>query len=232
MQISMEKITFLLLDSWVILILMSKEKEKAKKDIADVMGRVYERGLTTSLGGNISMRLGDIMLITPSSIDKASLSDSDIAEVDIHSGENLTPSLSLSIESEMHRQIYLKRESCVAVIHAHPVFSSLFSASENEIRTDIIAESYYQIRKVKKSPYFIMGSKALADAVSDDAVSFDAILLEKHGALTLSDKSLLVALERLECLENAAKMSIFSRFVDLNCLSEKEKYELDLLKNK
>lgn len=196
------------------------------------MRRVYERGLTTSLGGNISMRLGSVMLITPSSLDKASLGEGDIANVDIESGKNLTPCLKLSIESEMHRLIYLKRPTCKAVIHAHPVFSSLFSASEEKIRTDIIAESYYQLGRVVKTSYAIMGSRELAEKVSDDAFSCCAVLLERHGALTVSDKSLLEALERLECLENAARMSLLSRDMKLNCLSENEKYELDLLRKK
>ena len=195
---------------------MSEERKRAEKEIADTMRRVYERGLTTSLGGNISMRLGSVMLITPSSLDKASLGDED----------------KLSIESEMHRLIYLKRPTCKAVIHAHPVFSSLFSASEEEIRTDIIAESYYQLGRVVKTPYAIMGSRELAEKVSDDAFSCCAVLLERHGALTVSDKSLLEALERLECLENAARMSLLSRDMKLNCLSENEKYELDLLRKK
>lgn len=211
---------------------MSEERKRAEKEIADTMRRVYERGLTTSLGGNISMRLGSVMLITPSSLDKASLGDEDIAKVDIESGRNLTPCLKLSIESEMHRLIYLKRPTCKAVIHAHPVFSSLFSASEEEIRTDIIAESYYQLGRVVKTPYAIMGSRELAEKVSDDASSCCAVLLERHGALTVSDKSLLEALERLECLENAARMSLLSRDMKLNCLSENEKYELDLLRKK
>ncbi len=211
---------------------MSEERKRAEKEIADTMRRVYERGLTTSLGGNISMRLGSVMLITPSSLDKASLGDEDIANVDIESGKNLTPGLKLSIESEMHRLIYLKRPTCKAVIHAHPVFSSLFSASEEEIRTDIIAESYYQLGRVVKTSYAIMGSRELAEKVSDDASSCCAVLLERHGALTVSDKSLLEALERLECLENAARMSLLSRDMKLNCLSENEKYELDLLRKK
>lgn len=211
---------------------MSEERKRAEKEIADTMRRVYERGLTTSLGGNISMRLGSVMLITPSSLDKASLGDEDIAKVDIESGKNLTPCLKLSIESEMHRLIYLKRPTCKAVIHAHPVFSSLFSASEEEIRTDIIAESYYQLGRVVKTPYAIMGSRELAEKVSDDASSCCAVLLERHGVLTVSDKSLLEALERLECLENAARMSLLSRDMKLNCLSENEKYELDLLRKK
>ena len=211
---------------------MSEERKRAEKEIADTMRRVYERGLTTSLGGNISMRLGSVMLITPSSLDKASLGDEDIANVDIESGKNLTPGLKLSIESEMHRLIYLKRPTCKAVIHAHPVFSSLFSASEEEIRTDIIAESYYQLGRVVKTSYAVMGSRELAEKVSDDASSCCAVLLERHGALTVSDKSLLEALERLECLENAARMSLLSRDMKLNCLSENEKYELDLLRKK
>ncbi|HIS13151.1 MAG TPA: class II aldolase/adducin family protein [Candidatus Ornithospirochaeta stercorigallinarum] len=211
---------------------MSEERKRAEKEIADTMRRVYERGLTTSLGGNISMRLGSVMLITPSSLDKASLGDEDIAKVNIESGRNLTPCLKLSIESEMHRLIYLKRPTCKAVIHAHPVFSSLFSASEEEIRTDIIAESYYQLGRVVKTPYAIMGSRELAEKVSDDASSCCAVLLERHGVLTVSDKSLLEALERLECLENAARMSLLSRDMKLNCLSENEKYELDLLRKK
>ena len=211
---------------------MSEERKRAEKEIADTMRRVYERGLTTSLGGNISMRLGSVMLITPSSLDKASLGDEDIANVDIESGKNLTPGLKLSIESEMHRLIYLKRPTCKAVIHAHPVFSSLFSASDEEIRTDIIAESYYQLGRVVKTSYAIMGSRELAEKVSDDAFSCCAVLLERHGALTVSDKSLLEALERLECLENAARMSLLSRDMKLNCLSENEKYELDLLRKK
>lgn len=211
---------------------MSEERKRAEKEIADTMRRVYERGLTTSLGGNISMRLGSVMLITPSSLDKASLGDEDIANVDIESGKNLTPGLKLSIESEMHRLIYLKRPTCKAVIHAHPVFSSLFSASEEKIRTDIIAESYYQLGRVVKTSYAVMGSRELAEKVSDDASSCCAVLLERHGALTVSDKSLLEALERLECLENAARMSLLSRDMKLNCLSENEKYELDLLRKK
>ena len=209
---------------------MFKESERAKKEIAYIMRRVYERRLTTSLGGNISMRIGPIMLITPSSLDKASLSDKDIAEVDVESGENLTPELKLSIESEMHRLIYLKRPSCKAIIHAHPVYSSLFSACEDVIKADIIAESYYQLKEVRKTPYSIMGSRELAEKVSDDALCFNAILLERHGALTISDKSLLEALERLECLERAARMSLFARFLTLDGLNDEEKKELDKMK--
>ena len=49
---------------------MYDEKIRAKEEICRIMRRTYECGLTTSLGGNISMRLGSLMLITPSSLGK------------------------------------------------------------------------------------------------------------------------------------------------------------------
>ena len=205
--------------------LMLKEKE----EVAYYMKRVYERGLTTSLGGNISLRSGSVMAITPSSLDKANLRADDIALVDIESGENLTPHLKLSIEFEMHRKIYLKRDSAKAVIHAHSPFSSLFSSAKEEILCDIIQESYYQLKSVKKSIYAVMGSSELAEAVSNDARDSNAILIRNHGVLTVSDKSLLDALERLECLENAAKMTLMAKTVNLSRLTESEKAEIDRL---
>lgn len=205
--------------------LMLKEKE----EVAYYMKRVYERGLTTSLGGNISLRSGSVMAITPSSLDKANLRADDIALVDIESGENLTPHLKLSIESEMHRKIYLKRKRAKAVIHAHSPFSSLFSSANEEILCDIIQESYYQLKSVKKSIYAAMGSSELAEAVSNDARDSNAILIRNHGVLTVSDRSLLDALERLECLENAAKMTLMAKTVNLSRLTESEKAEIDRL---
>ena len=106
--------------------------DEGKKEVALFMARCYNRGLTTATGGNISMRIGDIMLITPSGKDKASLVGSDIAEVRIADGVNLTPDKKLSIESGMHRLIYLKRNDVKAVVHSHSTFSCLFSASEEE----------------------------------------------------------------------------------------------------
>ena len=135
---------------------------EAKKSVADYMGRCYQRGLTTITGGNISLRYGDIMLITPSGKAKSSLSADDIAEVRIGNGENLTPHLKLSIESGMHRLVYIKNPGVNAVVHTHPVFCCLFAASDEEINTTLIAESWYLLDKVVKVPYELMGTEELA----------------------------------------------------------------------
>ncbi len=202
----------------------------AKRDVALFMKRCYERGLTTSTGGNISMRVGEKMAITPSGKDKSSLSAEDIAIVDILTGENLTPEKKLSIETEMHRLIYLKRPDVMSVCHSHPTFSCLFSASNEEVDTALIAESWYLLDKVEKVKYERMGTKALAEAVSERIASgVNAVLLEKHGALTVGS-SLINAFDRLECLEQASKLTFLSHIVKTEDLTEEQKKEIALMR--
>ena len=199
------------------------QMKEEKEQVALFMGRSYERGLTTSTGGNFSMRVGSVMLITPSGLDKSSLKAEDIAEVDIETGKNLTPDKKLSIETEMHRLIYKKRPDCVSVMHSHPTFCCLYSASNESIDTTLIAESWYLLDRVVKIPYALMGTKELAERVSDYAGrGGNALLLENHGALCIG-KSPLNAFDRLECLEQAAKLSALSHLVKTDGIGEKER---------
>ena len=186
---------------------------KAREEVATYMRRTYQRGLTTSTGGNISSRFESYMLITCSGKDKSSLSFEDIAIVDIETGDNLTPGLKLSIESDMHRLIYKLRQDVNAVVHSHPTFSCLFSSSEKEIDSTLIAESWYLLDKVERVPYQRMGTKELALEVSSFMKDRNVALLTNHGAIALG-KNLLSAFDRMECLEQAAKMTLFSSFVD------------------
>ena len=199
------------------------EMREEKEQVARFMGRSYERGLTTSTGGNLSYRVGSVMLITPSGLDKSGLKVEDIAEVDIETGKNLTPDKKLSIETEMHRLIYKARPDAVSVMHSHPTFCCLYSASNESIDTTLIAESWYLLDRVVKIPYALMGTKELAERVAEYAEKGgNAFLLENHGALCIG-KSPLNAFDRLECLEQAAKLSVFSHLVKANGIEEKER---------
>ena len=169
--------------------------------------------------------MGKTMLITPSGKDKSSLSADDIAEVRISDGANLTPSQRLSIESDMHRRIYLARPDAGAVVHSHPLFASLFSASGEEIDTAIIAEDWYLLDKVAKVPYALMGTEALAEAAAAYAADHDALLLENHGAIAVG-RTLIEAFDRLECLEQAAKLTYLSRTVHVRSLDEEKRAEI------
>lgn len=177
-----------------------------KSEVASFMARLYDRGLTTAGGGNVSAREGDVMYITPSGGDKSCIPPSMIAAVDIESGTNMTPHIRLSIEAEMHRAVYQAYDDVHAVVHSHPLHASMFSALEESIDTHFIAESYYLLGEVVKAPYALMGTKELAENVCRALAGVKAVLLENHGALT-TGATLLQAFERMEVLENAARMT-------------------------
>lgn len=187
-----------------------KKYYKERDAVATFMRRLYDRQLTTASGGNISLRVSDDeFCITPSSLDKGNLTAELIAIVKFD-GTNLTPDLKLSIETEMHRQILLKRPDLHAVVHAHPIFASAFSTAQPcALDSRLIAETYFILGEIINIPYFIMGSKKLADAV----VHNTAVLLENHGALCAA-KDLLHAFDGIDLMERLAQMTIFRRFID------------------
>lgn len=183
-----------------------KYKEE-RKEVARFMRRLYRHGLTTTSGGNISLKVSDkIILITPSATDKGRMKWKEVGIMSIL-GENLTPDLKPSIETALHLGIYRKNSEVSAIVHAHPVFASSFTAMKWTINTSLTAEARAICGEPKFVPYALMGSSELADVTTENAAEADVMLLENHGILT-TGKTLLSAFDKLEVLENAAKMTL------------------------
>ena len=201
-----------------------------RKLVADTMTRLYNTRLTTTSGGNISCRINDeLFAITPSSLDKAKLTPELIAIVTMD-GENLTPHLRLSIESEMHRLILTENSDVNAVVHAHPVFGTLYSCADEPLSTDLIAESWFILGKPAISKYFKMGTPELARDVADCAKQSRIVFLKNHGVLA-TGKDMLSAFDAIEVLENAAKLTVLSTLLNnsgtkISGLTETAKKEL------
>ena len=130
------------------------------------MRRLYNHGLTTTSGGNISLRISDdLIAITPSATDKGSMKWKEVGLMTLK-GENLTPDLKPSIESEMHLSIY-KKKDVKAIVHAHPVFATAFTAMKSKINTSLTAEACAILGEPVFVPYALMGTKELAQIVAD-----------------------------------------------------------------
>jgi L-fuculose-phosphate aldolase len=181
--------------------------KKERREVARFMRRLYRQGLTTTSGGNISLRLaGDIIVITPSATDKGRMKWKEVGIMNLL-GENLTPDLKPSIEYALHLGIYKRNSMVSAVVHAHPVFATSYTATKCKINTDLSAEARAICGNPRFVPYALMGSKELADVVSEESAESDVMLLENHGILT-TGPTLLSAFDKIEVLENAAKMSL------------------------
>src|ERR1700693_1966790 len=97
-----------------------------RDQIVSIMERIYGHEMTTTSGGNISVRdeNGDVW-ITPARVDKGSLRQEDVIRVRADGG--VEGPHRPSSEHPFHRGIYRERPDLRAIVHAHPVALVAFS---------------------------------------------------------------------------------------------------------
>lgn len=181
-----------------------KEREK----VAGFMRRLYERNLTTALGGNVSLKVGERIIITPSQFDKARMQGEQIAMINLE-GSNLTPRHKVSMESGMHVAIYKKREDVKAIVHAHPVFATGFAIAAKKIKTNLAGEARAQLGEPVITKYALMGTPELAEIIAAASIESNVIIMQNHGIITLGE-NLFQAFDRMEVLEASAKMTLIT----------------------
>ena len=192
------------------------------------MNRLYAQGLTTTSGGNISLRTAnDRILLTPSATDKGRMTAEQIAEIGMD-GTNHTPGLKPSGETSMHLEIYKRRPDVKAIVHAHPPMASVFAVAEKKLNVRLIAESYAILGEPAVAPYALTGTQELADHVAGTLPKgTSCVLMKNHGALTVGT-TLLEAFDRMEVLENAAKINLYAHQLGgVNELSSEQCADLD-----
>lgn len=187
--------------------------EQERREIAYFMQRLYRQKLTTTSGGNISLRVAeDQVVITPAAIDKGRIRAREIAVMTL-AGENLTPELRASSETKMHLRVYELCPHVRAIVHAHPVTASAFTAAATPIDCGILAESYAILGTPAFAPYALMGTQELAEIVAQTArANHNAVcvLMQNHGVVTMG-LTVLEAFDRLELTESAAQMTLVTR---------------------
>ncbi len=187
------------------------EYKTERKNVAYFMRRLYSRNLTTTSGGNISVRIDStIIAITPSATDKGRMRWKEVGLLTME-GENLTPELKPSMESFMHLAVYRKDAEIKAIVHAHPVYATSFTAMRSTVNTSLTAEARAVCGEPVFVPYALMGTIELAELAAGNIGKGNILLLENHGILA-AGKNLTEAFDRIEVLENAAKMTLIVEF--------------------
>jgi len=180
---------------------------KERSEVAYFMRRLYRQQLTTTSGGNISLRADDrYVLLTASKRDKARLRWQDVGILSLD-GENLSPELVPSIEVSMHLGVYRQRQDVKAIVHAHPVTASAFCATSRPINCHLTAEAYAILGEPAYLPYACMGTEELAGIIAKGIGSAVCVLMANHGAMC-TGKSLLEAFDRIEVLEATARINV------------------------
>jgi L-fuculose-phosphate aldolase len=193
-----------------------------RDQIVAIMERIYSHEMTTTSGGNISVRdeNGDVW-ITPARVDKGTLGRQDIVRISA-SGERqgVHPP---SSEHPFHLSVYQARPDLHAVIHAHPGALVSFSICGQAPNTRIFPEAWHVCGEVAFAPYALPGSVRLGECIADrfgSKAQPHCVVLENHGVV-VGGETLAQAFERFETLEFTAQIILNALLLgQVNYLSE------------
>src|ERR1043166_5877070 len=178
-----------------------------RDEIIRTMERIYRYRMTTTSGGNLSIRddNGDIW-ITPARVDKGNLTRNDI--ICVRADGSVEGNHKPSSEFPFHRAIYAARPDIRGIVHAHPVALVAFSINHQVPNTRLFHQARHVCGEVGFAPYALPGSDALARNIEASfRQGFHCVVLENHGAVVGGD-SLSNAFQRFETLEFTAKTII------------------------
>lgn len=173
------------------------------------MQRIYDKGLTTTSGGNLSIMDSDGNIwITPASVDKGTLNRKDI--ICVHPDGTCEGPHKPSSELPFHQSVYKMRPDLKAVLHAHPPALVAFSIVRKIPDLDLIPSVRKVCPDVRVAPYDVPGSDALGEKIgSVFAGGCDIAILENHG-VCIGAPDMFTAFQRFETLNYTAELEILA----------------------
>ena len=192
-------------------------------EILQAMERIYRYRMTTTSGGNLSIREanGDVW-ITPARVDKGGLRREDM--VCVHPDGGVEGVRRPSSELPIHQLIRRRRPEVGGIVHAHPTALVAFSLVHRVPDTRVFHQAWRVCGEPGFAPYELPGSEALGNRVADTfAKGFDCVILENHGVVT-AGADLQQAFRRFETLEFVGKTLIKARLLggEVRLLTDEE----------
>ena len=198
-------------------------ESKLREEICRLGASLFTRGLTFGSAGNISARLEDGWLMTPTNVSLGRLDPARLAKLDANgklvSGEPPTK------ETFLHRAMYSERPQASAVVHLHSTYSVAVSALADVDAANVLPPiTAYYVMRVGRLPlvaYYPPGDPALADAVQRLAGKHHAVLLANHGPV-VAGSTLDAAANAIEELEETAKLFLLLRGSKVRLLTDEQ----------
>jgi L-fuculose-phosphate aldolase len=190
--------------------------------IVMIMDRIYAHGMTTTSGGNLSVKddVGDIW-ISPAGVDKGSLTRKDI--VCVKADGTVEGPHRPSSEFPFHKSIYQKRPDLKAVLHAHPPALVAFSIVRKMPSIDLLPDIGEVCGQVAMAEYGLPGSVDLGEKIAEKfSKGINTVLLENHGVVVGAD-CLFKAFMSFETLDFCARLEIAAnRMGTVQLLSQRQ----------
>jgi ribulose-5-phosphate 4-epimerase/fuculose-1-phosphate aldolase len=181
--------------------------------LSELAASLFARGFSVGSAGNISVRLPDGYLMTPTNSSLGRLDPERLSRLDTHfqhvSGDKP------SKEVFMHRAFYRAREDAGAVVHLHSTQATAVSCLPDVDQSNPIPPltPYFVMRVGRRMPiipYYRPGDPAMEPAIGEAAKDARAVLLANHGPV-VAGRTLTDAVYAAEELEEAAKLFLILR---------------------
>ncbi len=178
-----------------------------RQQMCEVGTSIHGRGLTYGATGNISVRLDDGWLLTPTGSNLGNLDPDRLSRLD-EDGNHMAGDKPTK-ESFLHLAVYDQRPGSGAVVHLHATYSVAVSVLADLDPADLLPPitAYYVMRvgKLPLVPFHAPGDMKLAEAVRETASAHHAMLLANHGPV-VAGSDLSAALDVAEELEETARL--------------------------
>ena len=185
---------------------------KAIQDVIDVAKRLDDKGLVNAFEGNVSIKKDGYLYITPSGKSKVTLTPEKICVFD-EEGNQISGIYAPSSELKMHRAVYEMRDNIGGVVHAHPAFLTAYAMCGKPLESRCHAELIWDHKVIEVAPYGRPGSDEIYAGVKPILdKGRDLLLLANHGVLSVGE-DVFAALNKLESVENAAKILTIAKIV-------------------
>lgn len=177
--------------------------EIQRAEVAESALGLLTTGLIIGTSGNVSVRVGEHVVITPSGRDYRSLTPRDVAVVDLN-GETIDGEMLPSSETPLHLSVYASNPDVKAIVHAHSIYATAISTV-----LDLLPTIHYQMVElggaIRVAPYRTFGTDELAEVTSQALQGRTAVIMKNHGSLTTA-ATLDKALDRCVTLEWCSKL--------------------------
>ena len=200
---------------------------RLREEICRLGQSMFERGLTCGSSGNISARLEEGWLMTPTNVSLGRLDPARLSRLD--ASGRLVEGDPPTKESFLHRAMYEERPKAGAVVHLHSTHSVAVSCLDGLDPDDLLPPitAYYVMRvgRLPLIPYYPPGDESLAEAVRLKAAKHSAVLLANHGPV-VAGRSLEAAINAIEELEETARLFLLLQGHRTRFLTEAQVAEL------
>lgn len=189
----------------------SRIRTEVMDEIIRVGSEMQDQELVNTFEGNLSIKDGDLMYVTPGRTSKKALTYDNICVFDLVKDEQIWGGRASS-ETKMHKGAYTIKEGVNAAIHCHAPILTSYAVANKSIECKCHPELLFHYHDIPCVPYGMPGSDEIIEKARPYLLNRNLVLMANHGVLSIAS-NLSLACQRIVSAEKLAKELIIANLL-------------------